>query len=181
MRSLFLSGIFMLSFMPCVNAVAAYPYFAIRTGVSDVAEKEQYEKADTPIFGSGAIGLRSGPLRVEGEYTYLGKAKDDLTKDEVQLQRLMANAYLDLQISRYATPYIGGGAGIAFHDMKTAEKSYSESAFAWNAGVGVGFHISKGVTLEGGYRYVDMGKSTVEEKDLHFTAHETYAGIRFGF
>lgn len=165
------------------HVACAGGYFGFRVGGSDVNETEVIDKYDTTGFGSAYVGAYRGPIRAEVEYSVLGKAKYEGTKTNVQFQRVMANGYVDLNVTRYVRPYIGGGVGTAFYKMDEYGSTHDETgtSFAWNATAGVGIRLTRNVTFDSGYRYVDMGDVTVKNDELHFGAQEVYAGLRFLF
>lgn len=171
----------------CVTmpAYARHGYFGVRGGVSDIHENDVVDAYVSSGFGSGYLGFYSGPFRSEIEYTYASQADyDDRRLDlEAQFQRVMANAYVDVPITRYVRPYFGGGAGTAFYSVKNnlTETKHSGNNFAWNATAGLGIKLTRNVTFDSGYRYVDMGTVELGPDDLHFVAHEAYAGVRFLF
>ncbi len=180
--------------LACLSASSAYAkhgYFGLRGGLADVHETDVVDEYVSTGFGSGYIGYYTSPFRAEIEFTVGSQAgfdKKETGKNidmEAQFQRIMANAYLDINASRYVRPYIGGGIGTAFYHVKNNDTDIKESGnnFAWNAGAGVGIRLTRNVTFDTGYRYVDMGTVEFENKDegMHFSAHEAYAGLRFLF
>jgi opacity protein-like surface antigen len=84
----------------------------------------------------------------------------------------LANAYIDLTTWRGLTPYIGGGVGfasvgvnglkdvnvpnngVAYADDKTTTN------FAWALYAGVSFDVTPQLTMDFGYRYLDMGSAS---------------------
>ena len=165
------------------TAFAGNGYFGVRGGISDIRETDVADKYKGAGFISAYIGGQSSVFRAEAEYTALSKVKFESIQTDSQLQRLMANGYIDLHVSRYVRPYFGAGIGSAFysvHDKNTKKKS-SGTNFAWDATIGVGVKLTKNVTFDTGYRYADMGDVSVGNKDLHFDAQEVYAGLRFSF
>ena len=158
-------------------------YFGVRVAGSDVNETEIIDKYDTTGCGSAYVGVYRGPVRAEVEYSVLGKAKYDDTKTSVQFQRVMANGYIDLNVTKYVRPYIGGGVGTAFYKMDDYGSTHDEtgSSFAWNATTGIGIRLTRNVMFDSGYRYIDMGDITVKDEEMHFGIQEVYAGLRFLF
>lgn len=181
MSSLFLTAL-LLTALP---AQARNGYFGVRGGISDVHEKDIVDEYVSGGFGSGYIGFYSGAFRGEVEYTYISRADyDDNQLDlDADFQRVMANAYVDAPITRYVRPYLGGGVGTAIYSVKDnlTHTKESGSNFAWNATAGLGIKLTRNLTFDSGYRYVDMGKVELGEDELHFVAHEVYAGMRFLF
>ena len=163
-------------------------YFAVRGGLSDLRETSQIDTHEAGVVPSAAVGLYAGPLRGEVEYAY--QSSTDLVKDRfdhevvtAEFQRVMANGYIDLKVTRNVLPYLMAGAGMARHNVEVLEEKISGSNFAWNVGAGVGFRLTRNVTADVGARYVDLGKVEYKEgqKELVFDTVETYAGLRFMF
>ncbi len=161
-------------------------YFGVRGGISDVHEANITDEYVSSGFVSGYVGVTTQPFRGEIEYTYISQADyDDVKRNDMQaqFQRIMANGYIDIPITRYVRPYIGGGVGTAFYTVKDnlTEQKETGSHFAWNATAGVGIKLTRNLTFDSGYRYVDMGKVKINENELHFSTHDVYAGLRFSF
>ncbi len=172
----------------CCTTQAAYArngYFGFRGGVTDTHEKDVIDDAVSTGFGSAYIGAYSGPFRGEIEYTYASRADYDETSPdtEAQFQRVTANAYLDVPITRYVRPYIGGGVGTAIYKVKDTATELEETGnnFSWNATAGIGIKLTRNLTFDSGYRYVDMGNVEINNNEMNFAAHEAYAGVRFLF
>ena len=185
MRSL----VFMLCLLASVSSFArSGVYLAVRGGLSDVRETSQVDTHEAGTVPSAAVGVYSGPFRGEVEYAY--QSSTDLVQDRfdnelltVEFQRVMANGYVDLNVTRNVIPYLMAGAGMARHNVEVLKEKISGSNFAWNVGAGVGFRLTRNVTADVGARYVDLGKVEYDEgkKELTFDTVETYAGLRFMF
>lgn len=163
-------------------------YFAVRGGLSDVRETEMIDEHEASFVPAGAIGVYSGPLRLEAEYAYLSDADFKTSKEAdeymtTSFHRVMGNGYLDLAISRNVRPYVSAGMGIAHYDVEFLDEKETGSNFVWSAGGGVGLRLTRNVTADAGVRYVDLGKVEFKEsgKEMTFDAVETYAGLRFMF
>lgn len=175
---MFLFGLTMSS-----SVYAGGGYFGARGGVSDLRETDVVDKYSSAGFVSAYVGGYSDAFRAEAEYTALSKVKFETLQTDSQFQRLMANGYVDLHVSRYVRPYFGAGIGSAFYSVnnKKSQNKSSGANFAWNATAGVGVKLTKNVTFDTGYRYVDMGDVSVDDQNLHFDAQEIYAGLRLSF
>lgn len=159
-------------------------YFGARGGISEIHENNIENQYNSVGFGSGYIGVYGGPFRAEAEYTLTSNAKyDEKYPLEAHFQRVMGNIYLDMPFTRYVRPYVGGGIGTAFYAVKDKAKDTKESGhnFAWNAGGGLGIKLTRNVTFDSGYRYINMGSVETKTEELNFDAHEVYAGLRFLF
>ncbi|MCT8971747.1 outer membrane protein [Microbaculum marinisediminis] len=120
---------------------------------------------------------------------------------------LMANAYVDLGTWWGITPYVGGGIGASrntisnFQDINTPNGgvAYAPSAskwnFAWALHAGAGWEVTQNVTVDLGYRYVDLGDgetgdivgynglNTVNNPMIFdsLTSHDVHLGVRYAF
>ena len=85
---------------------------------------------------------------------------------KLQTNTLMFNAYYDLPQLHAFTPYVGAGIGMAFHDLhgitftngfvqRVPDKSTTN--LAWSLMAGVSTDIGRGMKLDIGYRYLNMG------------------------
>ncbi len=144
-------------------------------------------------------------IAVSGGITY----PDTYTAKKSEWVALL-NAYFDLGTWHGITPYVGGGVGAAnvriadFTDIgvgTTGDPSiafgadHNEWNFAWALYAGLGFEVTDALTLELGYRYIDMGNgrsgdlvaydgtNTINNpmifKDI--TSHDLRLGMRYAF
>ena len=119
---------------------------------------------------------------------------------------LMANAYYDIPLNSSVGAYVGGGVGYANNaasGSQTFQNPPNTGAvqfgttfpngrtgnFSWSLGAGLSFALSQTVSLEGGYRYTDLGRyntaiDTVngdEKFRARLNTHDLQAGLRFKF
>jgi opacity protein-like surface antigen len=130
-------------------------------------------------------------------------ATNDPLHTSVRSTTLMFNAYYDLGRFDRFTPYLGVGVGAAYN--KTDEVYFtgnpaltnriegdSRWSLAWSLMAGFGVQLTERVTLDLGYRYLDMGKAQSGTMDNagfvnprvridDLAAHELKIGLRFGF
>ena len=131
----------------------------------------------------------------------------------------MANAYVDLGTWWCLTPYVGAGVGMAnikingFRDdgynyqappvnsnmpfLLTNSTTYAQDAskwnFAWALHAGVSYKVTPSMTIDLGYRYIDMGSGTTGATRAfdgsfsnggpftfnHITSHDFKLGVRW--
>lgn len=131
----------------------------------------------------------------------------DYNSGNVSSVVVMANAYFDLGTWYGLTPYIGGGAGSAFHHLSgftdigagTAMGGYgiarpkNTTSFAWNLQAGITYDITANFKVDVGYRYMNLGNFSTgtvncfnngcsdsygyKVKDL--TSHDVKIGLRY--
>ena len=106
----------------------------------------------------------------------------------------MFNMYYDLPTFNRFTPYVGGGIGMAFVDVRDTTftdgvvvrlPNKSETNFAWALMAGVGTDLGGGIVLDLGYRYLNMGEIGVRDTAIGYnlrindlSEHQFKAGIR---
>lgn len=95
----------------------------------------------------------------------------DGTKDE---WLMLTNAYWDITTFKGITPYVGAGVGLANVNLRNFKdvninvpggavhwaEDGSEWNFAWALHAGLAYEVSDALTLDVGYRYVNMGDGT---------------------
>lgn len=93
-----------------------------------------------------------------------------------------ANAYVDFGTWFGVTPYAGAGIGAAYNSLENSALFADEGRwnFAWAGMAGINYHVSANLSVDIGYRYVDLGQArggifTVED----VTAHEFRIGFRY--
>lgn len=121
----------------------------------------------------------------------------------------LANAYVDLGSWHGISPYVGAGVGAANIEISGFTDSgigpggpsiaygadHDEWNFAWAIYAGLGFEITEALTLDLGYRYLDMGDAQsgnliafdgtdLVDNPMEFndiTSHDVRFGMRYQF
>ncbi len=148
------------------------------------------------------FGLKSRWLRTDVTIDYATPTKykgtiasADDTAAKVQPTTALLNGYLDLGTWYHITPYIGGGAGVAYNritDFATAvpvtgDSNKNQWNFAYAGMAGIAFPISHNMMVDVGYRYLNVGDvSTGGSASPAMTiknvaAHEVRVGVRWSF
>lgn len=82
-------------------------------------------------------------------------------------------------------PYVGVGLGLADIKVKYQDAedlvSISKTKFAWNLNAGVGFEVAENVTVDVGYRYLQVEEAKKELLKIKTRANEISVGVRFDF
>jgi opacity protein-like surface antigen len=120
---------------------------------------------------------------------------------------ILANAYADLGTWWGITPYVGAGLGTAnvtisdFKDVNVPNNgvAYADSAskwnFAWALHAGMGWAVTPALTVDLGYRYVNLGDGTTGDiitytgvnnvnnpmKFDNLYSHDVHLGVRYAF
>jgi opacity protein-like surface antigen len=108
----------------------------------------------------------------------------------------LANVYLDLGTRWSFTPFIGAGAGGAYHmtsaltntsintdglgasGFEYASSNHSHWRFAWAAHAGVSYAVTSGFKVELAYRYLNLGSVQTAEIECDATGCSTGSGPR---
>ncbi|QCT19628.1 porin family protein [Jejubacter calystegiae] len=117
-------------------------------------------------FGNGWRTEGEYVLRKESEYTSGSTAfPDSFNHMKTDVSRLMLNVYRDYQLGYGFALYGTAGIGIARVKVDgwqgNPSRDYADSTqdnFAWSLGAGVSYSPIERLTLDLGYRYIDMGK-----------------------
>jgi opacity protein-like surface antigen len=170
------------------NALGTYQFLRVETGVAKPGKSDvsgngyNFGKAK---FGSNglygvAIGHKESFFRAELAYHYFERFKpksgfdslDVLEENDAKIgirtQSVMLNGYADGVNWDGFTPYIGGGVGIAMNKQyntvyrvnseSSVENKKTSTKFAWNASAGVQYELTKTLSLDAGWRYMDFNK-----------------------
>ena len=167
----------------------------------------KYETVYPSIYVAAGYDLSDiSPVdaRLELEYGYkyttdfnptLANQALDRINNEVTTQTLMLNGYYDIKNSTKFTPYVNTGVGFTHLKNKQTIKanefsnSDSDNHFTLSAGVGVKYAVSKDVSLDLSYRYVDAGKFKFDntlgpnktETNVKLRSNEFLLGIQYKF
>lgn len=179
-----------------------------RPGIGAFVPGQEQNKFTT---GSLAAGYQySNGWRVEGEYTL--PKNDTFTSGSttfatssnvhyVEAQRLMANAYRDFAINDVVSLYASAGLGITrlksdgWQGNVTRQYNVGrQDNLSWSLGAGVAYSPIEALTLDLGYRYVDMGRTESgwngfanarglqdEKMSANLSSSEIHLGARYGF
>ena len=198
----------------------AGPYVSVGAGVFTVPDSKLYDSSgatgpwqisyDTGYSVNGAVGYEFGAnVRTEFEAAYRHADTNSLTplgggfhyKSDISLASLLANFFYDVKLSHGFTPYLGGGLGVAFVDIKKGNvivvsplggyntSNSSDTVFAYQIGAGVTYALTPKVSLDAGYRY--FATNDIHNKDLtmlnappdklEFVSHIGQLTIRYKF
>lgn len=156
---------------------------------------------DVGFVAGGALGYAFGPARIDVEFSYLSAnfefASDsengtETPDDNFTALSLLAQAWYDVDLGSFLTPYLGLGAGATNLAVKlsTDDDTWFDGAawgFAYQAGAGIAFRILAGFSLDIGYRFFGTLQTEVfdnADPDLSslspaVMAHRIQLGLRF--
>lgn len=143
------------------------------------------------------------PVRIELELALRGNSKENWTGGNKEVKgtwnstTLLANVYWDFHNESAFTPYVNAGLGMAFnyagYDVAVGSTNFSmdeqRTNFAWNVGAGLAYSINESISVDAGYRFLDLGTTEasatigqnrykIETKPYN---HELMLGVRFTF
>jgi opacity protein-like surface antigen len=97
----------------------------------------------------------------------------------------LANVYYDFLDGQPIRPYVSAGIGAATHRGTLTVGGISASAndteFAYQAGLGASYSLTKNVSLWGGYRYLGSSDANFQGLKASYGANEINAGLRYKF
>jgi len=186
--SLLAAGMFAL---PSLAQASMNPYVSISGGLGLANNSSEDGFADevtykTGYLINGAVGLKGDMYRVEAEIGYHRNAIDTWngyteTSTNVSIWSFMANGYLDFDMKDSGfSPYIMGGLGLADANVSWPGSSYSDSAFAWQVGAGVGIKAGDKATVDIGYRYFKPGDVVWDGYTYSLGSSNILVGVRLG-
>ena len=154
------------------------------------------EKLKDGGFIEGGVGCQFTSMfraDITGGYHFGTGLKDKYNSLDAELSTatIFANGYVDFDMfTDFVTPYIGGGVGVAFHDISDVKRpplssSGSNTQFAWNVQAGLVFDVTENIALDVGYRYLDLGDAKSGGPDPfhvdNVVSHEARIGLRYSF
>ena len=179
--------------LSAVTATSAHAgaYFGGRFGWDDQKLKASgFNEDDHTYFASGMLGYRRGMWRFEAMYTYEPtKEYADHTVKTLSHAGL-GMIYLQSSSTRNVVlPYVGIGAGVAHNKIKEKDNGVSNAStdFAWGAVAGLEVKLNKGLFLDFGGRYLNLGSADIKNKvtgakeDFKMESWGGYAGLRFEY
>lgn len=112
--------------------------------------------------------------------------------NDVKVSTTMINLYRNFYKADVFTLYAGGGIGMAKTKIATDDTvvngAASKNNFAWQLEVGSDYNINESMVLNFGYRYADLGKTTVlldsgtsGDFTADMTSNELFIGLRYLF
>ena len=156
---------------------------------------------DVGFVAGGALGYAFGPARIDIEFSYLsanfefaseGENGAATADDNLTALSLLGQAWYDIDIGSFLTPYLGVGAGatnLAVKLTTDADTWFDGTGwgFAYQAGAGIAFRIVAGFSLDVGYRLFGTLQTEVfdnADPDLSSVspavmAHRIQLGLRF--
>ena len=107
------------------------------------------------------------------------KDKNITDKLTVKSYAAMLNGYLTAHNDTIFTPYLLAGVGLGHNTTKHGSTKMKKTNFIWNVGLGAQAKVAEQVSVDLGYRYVNLGKlgSKDKIKAKELKGHEIVAGL----
>lgn len=188
-----LAGLLLLA--STASAFAAGPYISAAGGVSIIHDSDwNYPgtPTDTIAYDTGyglnlGVGYDFGGVRLEGEYGYKSADVNDISGYSVSgvdasFNSFMVNGYYDIKTNSVATPFLGIGLGLIKGELDDNGYTFDDTVLGYQLIAGVGFGLSKNVTLDVSYRL--QGAASDFEKygdEISYMSSNFYGGIRYKF
>jgi len=141
----------------------------------------------------GALGVAVGydygnNIRAELEIAYQKNDSSNLTGD-TSSTALLLNGYYNLTSEGAFTPFMSGGLGFAKVEMNDVNVprsgiprlNNSDTVFAYQLGLGIGYAVNKKVTVDVKYRYFATSDANVDAATAEYRSNNIYIGVRVGF
>ena len=183
------------------------------TGAGSILEDESND--DFYKYGIGFGINPEGPVRMDFSFSYSPNMEstsngpnNTTVENNVDNYLYMINAYYDFdEMGQGFVPYISGGIGLsrmvledirvknASGTINVREEGETKNNFGWALGLGTAVQMEGDVSLDIGYRYVEMRETAGDgvlsgspalpsnsgTKVDKLFAHELYLGLRVGF
>lgn len=178
---------------PYASVKAVYSWEKVKISDDESPASSTFKAPGLNIaVGADFQGIRAEDgIRAEIEYAYRAlKSKtsveeDMVGKEKFGMQTYMLNGYYDFSTGTIAKPYVGLGLGLADIKVKYEDAedlvSISKTKFAWNLGAGVGFEVAENITVDVGYRYLNVEDVKKDIAKIKTRANEVSVGVRFDF
>ena len=75
----------------------------------------------------------------------------------------------------------GGKTAIDGVNWNWQEHDQDDTVFAWQLGVGVGYELTKAMSLDVGYRYLGSSDFEYGSTNIELGSHNVTAGVRYTF
>jgi len=140
----------------------------------------------TEIYGSDIETIESSVKEMLLQWGF-SDSFDDLSFKSTALT-VMYNIYADYKMKGPISPYLMGGLGVAFVDMKFSfvengvkfDSSYDKTSFAWQVGAGLGLKVTDNVSFDLGYRYFKTSNIDLEnDARLSFGGSKIMLGMQY--
>jgi opacity protein-like surface antigen len=181
--------------LPVFSFAASGLYVSLNTGVAWLTDSNwtnltgpetlniEYDAGYT--FG-GALGFMVENFRYEAEIAYQKSDFRDFT-EELSALTFLGNGYFDFPTASPVIPFITAGIGVSrIENSASGFPTVDDTVLAYQVGAGVGYAVSRALTLDFRYRYlsgedVQFQYGNGETWEMEFGSHNLTAGLRMAF
>ncbi len=198
----------LLGLSSAVSVAASQMYLRADVGDSFLAAKpDKVDYLSKPnsslVYGLGLGFKVSENIRTDitlnkrEKYSYSHFDSGVMESQDINSSSLMINGYYNFINNTDLTPYIMTGVGIAhnqagkytmtFGSSEEFLPKHAKNNFAFQFGGGVGFKVIESISLDLGYKYVNLGKISTKRTEVlaahkgGLTAHEVSVGLIYNF
>jgi len=142
---------------------------------------------DPGLAIGGVVGYRVTPnVRIDGEVTYRVNDLDEIggspAGDEIRSLAFLVNVYYDFTTGSPWVPYVGGGLGVANHELDPASgPTEEEDLFAFQLGAGVAYELNPAMALTLDYRFFGTEEPEFAGFEYDYLNSTIQIGLRYSF
>jgi OOP family OmpA-OmpF porin len=176
-----------LTTLPLAALAGSGPYLGAEGGAN-------FEKSTAGAsFNTGWVGGLTGGyafengLRPELELDFRRNELDAASggNGHVKAESAMANLWYDVKTNRglfsVVHPYIGAGLGYARPTVSSPAVNGHDSAFAYQAGAGFGYDLTRNLTASIDYRFLRTDHNYLAGGEARYQVQSVMAGLRYSF
>ena len=204
MKKLFLTAALILLPLKSYAADTLPVYISVGTGLTMTSDSNWSQSGvgsgsisvDNSENFSGAVGtsfLKNTRTELEVSYrsanlssiSLNGGGTAALSGSSVNTWTYLVNGYYDFLEGQAIRPYVSVGLGAATHKGTLngggVAVSATDTEFAYQAGLGATYSLTKNVGLWAGYRYLGSSDANFSGVKASYGANELNAGLRYSF
>ncbi len=131
---------------------------------------------DALTFGFGMGRRWSDNFRSDITFDYVGEYDLNNGTNDVDAVTVLANGYVDFNLSSFMNPYVGAGLGYGDVEARVGGIKDNDDGLAYAVHAGVAVDVTERTLLDLSYRYRGIDVSGPDFED-----HSFQAGFRFKF
>ena len=131
-------------------------------------------------FGNGlSLGLSAGYLNAD--YSVADSDHGTSGSADLRMVPVTLNGTYSMDLTESVLVYVGGGLGTAWSELDGVDggQKSGDWHFAWQGRAGFGFKVNNGLTLNLGYRYINVADALGDFGDAE--GHMAEAGFKVKF
>jgi len=100
---------------------------------------------------------------------------------DLGIHTIMLNGFLDYDNSTMVTPFVGFGVGTAIVNLEAGSIDESDTTFAWQGMGGASVEITKSLSAQAFYRYLNVPGANILNESYDIDSHSVEMGIVYTF